>query len=64
MGQYRCWTRCIDCGEHQLVSKKLFDRRTRPKCQACGGLLDPSAREKADRRDAHDLGQLGKIKKA
>jgi len=33
---------CSSCGKEQLVNKAAWFRKSRPRCTACGGLLDPS----------------------
>ena len=39
--RYRGYT-CGDCGKRTLLPLRAFDRRTRPRCSACGSLwLDP-----------------------
>ena len=33
---------CYDCGKGQLLPLRAFDRKTRPRCSACGSIrLDP-----------------------
>lgn len=33
-------SKCIDCGSVQTVPRYEFFRAARPKCSACGGLLE------------------------
>lgn len=34
---------CRDCGHKQEVARKEWDRAARPRCLACGGLVDPQS---------------------
>ena len=38
----RCWVRCIDCGRRQLVRRSRLDRRSRLRCDRCGGMIEVS----------------------
>lgn len=54
MGRRRCWMTCLDCGERELMLKHHLDRRTLPRCGACGGPLEASAKERDERASLLD----------
>lgn len=41
-----CTATCLDCGERERLPWKDFARASRPRCRACGGLLQPSEQKR------------------
>ena len=37
-----CWMRCTECGHRQMGCRSAIERRTRPRCSYCGGMLEIS----------------------
>jgi ribosomal protein S27E len=38
----KCYAVCSECGHRHIVRRSEFQRRTRVRCNRCGGLADPS----------------------
>lgn len=35
----KCWMKCEDCEHREILRRSAIERRTRPRCAMCGGLL-------------------------
>mgnify|MGYP000940294734 CR=1 FL=1 len=52
--RYRGYT-CDECGKRTLLPLRAFDRKTRPRCSACGSLwLTPCKNAAATLAEGHD----------
>jgi|GEM_PF-6186645 len=66
MGQYRDWATCLDCLAREQVKKKAWNRASKPRCKACGGILEPSPKareEMMSHGDAQKEEQIRRDKK-
>lgn len=50
----RCWVTCVDCGEREMVRRSALGRRTRLRCRACGGAVEPSDDARDDLAEGMD----------
>jgi hypothetical protein len=43
-----CFVECRICTHREKISRLAFARRTRPRCTACGAMVDPVESDKED----------------
>jgi len=61
MGRMRDWAKCVDCGSRRQVVHKEWIRAARPRCFACGGLVEPSDQAKDEHAEHHDGMKSSKV---